>query len=204
MHFRQIGITLAIASIGFTPFSARAGWAIERVSGNVSLERKGAKAAKIEGEAKMPLKSGDLVVTNADGKALLKDGESEVWLGPQTKFAMQKLVGSDESDGRLDVITGKARVKFKRPSGPQEFPYKVRARTVVAGVRGTEFFVAVDGPEEKVCTFEGLVRVTSIRAASQSWDVAEGRGLIIKPNEMPKVRETTKAQSEDWRQSTTF
>lgn len=178
------------------------GWTIQKSAGAVTLKVKGKKQPAANGTV---LKEGDTVETGADGKAQIQDGESEVWLAPSTTFTVHALTNEDFSKkGRLDLIMGKLRAKFKRPSGPQDYPYEVKTKSVVAGVRGTEFFVAVEGAEEKVCTLEGLVRVSSAKSAAEYWDVAAGHGLFIKPNEMPKVRETSADQAKKWVDATSF
>ena len=183
------------------PATARA-WSVEKTAGEVSYLSKRMKATpKIGAE----LHAGDKIITGADGKVLLKDGESEIWLGSVTEFEVHKLADTGKSVmGRLDVLKGKLRAKFKRPGGPESYPYEVKMKSVVAGVRGTEFFVDVDGSEEKLCTLEGLVRVTSVKSAAESWDVEAGHGLFIKPGEMPKVRETSAELQAKWLGATSF
>lgn len=177
-------------------------WTIQKSQGGVTLKVKGKRQAAAEGTV---LKEGDSIDTAADGKMQLHDGESDLWLGSSTTFTVHALTNEDFSKmGRLDLIKGKLRAKFKRPSGPQDYPYEVKTKSVVAGVRGTEFFVAVEGAEEKVCTLEGLVRVSSVKSAAESWDVAAGHGLFIKPNEMPKVRETSAEQAKKWVDATSL
>jgi hypothetical protein len=194
-------LTIAISLVASFAAAPAFAWKIEKSQGSVSIETKGKSAPAAAGAE---LTEGQTVVTGADGRALIKDGESEVWLGSGSRFLLQAVADADaDKEGRLDLLAGRLRAKFKKPLGPSEFPYKVRVKTVVAGVRGTEFFVAIDGSEEKICTLEGLVRVSSIKGA-EFWDVPKGKGLFVKPKEMPKVRETTDAQSKQWVEQTTF
>ncbi len=190
-------LTLASCLLASPAFA----WKIEKSQGSVSVETKGKQTPAAVG---VELLEGQIVVTGSDGRALIKDGESEVWLGSGTRFQLQAVADSEaDKEGRLDLLAGRLRAKFKKPLGPSEFPYKVRVKTVVAGVRGTEFFVAIDGSEEKICTLEGLVRVSSIKGA-EFWDVPKNKGLFVKPKEMPKVRETSASQSKQWIEQTTF
>lgn len=192
--------TLLSVAVFFLGFSTAHAWQIERLQGEVKIEGKaGASAA----QEKAQLAQGSVVVTGKASKALLKDGESEVWVAPNSRFSIEK-TANDDSLGMLRVLQGAIRAKFKRPSGPEEFPYKVKLKTIVAGVRGTIFFAAIDGNEEKVCTFEGLVRVSPVKSAGETWDVAAGRGLFVKPREMPRVRELTAQQKDQWLEATTF
>lgn len=189
-------LVFLVYSVFFSELSF--GWSIKKSTGK--FEIKGPK-----GKTAADLVVGQSVITGLDGKVLLMDGESEVWIGPSSNFQIYRYADPEASVvGRLDLIAGKLRAKFKRPSGPEAFPYEVKTRSVVAGVRGTEFFIEVDSLDEKVCTLEGLVRVSSLRSAAESWDVAAGHGLFIKPREMPKVRETPLEQQKKWIEATTF
>jgi hypothetical protein len=171
-------------------------WNVKKTNGQVSVTSQGKKVPALVGGI---LKEGDTVETAGDSKVMIQEGESEVWLAPGTRFVVHKLANAEKSvTGRFEMLAGKLRAKFKKPSGPEVFPYEIRIRSVVAGVRGTEFFMAMDGEEERVCTLEGLVRVTSLKSAAESWDVAAGKGLFIKSNEMPKVRDTTAEQVKKW------
>jgi len=177
-------------------------WTIDKVQGGVTLSSKGKKTPAAE---KVALKKGDVLETAADGKILLRDGESEIWLASSTRMSVHKLTDADrEAMGRLDLATGQMRAKFKKPLGPQAYPYEVKTKSLIVGVRGTEFFVSVAGSDEQVTTLEGLVRVSSARSAAESWDVAAGHGLFVKPNEMPKVRETSGDQAKKWIEATSF
>lgn len=177
-------------------------WSLVKSVGKVSFKEKGKKTTLNEGSE---LKAGHSIMTQNDGKVFLKEGDSEIWIGPDSEFSLGRLADSEKSKlGRLDVLKGKLRAKFKKPLGPEAFPYEVKARSVVAGVRGTEFFVDVQVSEEKICTLEGLVRVTSIASAAESWDVSAGHGLFVKPNEMPKVRETSIENQKKWLEATSF
>lgn len=202
MRFMAI-LLIAVGLIANVLTSEALAWTVQKVQGAVTL-KSGSSPKRPAGSATV-LKAGDSLETGADGKAMLQDGESEIWLGQGSRFVVRKLTNDDQSlMGRLELLQGKLRAKFKRPSGPQEYPYEVKTKSVVAGVRGTEFFVSVEGGEEKVCTLEGLVRVTSVKSAAESWDVPAGRGLFVKPNEMPKVRETAADQAKKWVDATSF
>jgi hypothetical protein len=201
IRFFVLGKIVAMSWVMIIPLKTFA-WSIEKFQGVVSVEQKKHKTAPAAG---LEMKAASSITTGSDGKVFVKEGESEVWIGPNTHFTIVKLADSDKGTmGRFDILKGQIRAKFKRPSGPEAFPYEIKARTIVAGVRGTEFFVAVSGDEEKVCTLEGLVRVTSVKSSAESWDVPAGKGLFAKPREMPKVRETTPEQAKAWIDATTF
>jgi len=185
-------------------FIARAhAWTIEKTQGTVKLaEGKKSPEVPLSGTE---FKPGVTVTTGADGKAFIRDGESELWLAPKSQLFF-KNAPDDENDlkGQFEVKVGKVRAKFKRPSGPVSFSYEVRAKSVIASVRGTEFIVLFEEKEERVATFEGSVRVTSLKSAAESWDVPAGRALVVKPNEMPKVRDTSGDSKKSLTEATTF
>lgn len=196
----------AMALICFLSANASA-WTVHKVEGSVQLID--VHSAKASGgstvQVAVELKAGQGLQTGADGKVQLVDGESEIWIAPSSRFEVHQLADLEKSKmGRLDLLKGRLRAKFKRPSGPEVYPYEVKLHSVVAGVRGTEFFVEVDGGKEQVCTLEGLVRVSAVKSAAESWDVAAGHGLYIKPGEMPKVRETAADQQKKWIEATAF
>jgi hypothetical protein len=195
-------ISFLFVSIFYFVASNAHAWTIEKVQGVASVVSQGKKQAAAVG-TKLP--AGAIIETKADGKVELKDGESLLWLAPNSKFLLRKLTNDDYSEvGILEITKGSLRAKFKRPEGPDTFPYEVRSKSVVASVRGTEFIVSVEGRDEQVCTLEGLVRVSSLKSAAEGWDVSARHGLFVKPNEMPKVRETSAEQEKKWLEVTTL
>lgn len=142
---------------------------------------------------------GDRVETKADGKVKieLKD-QSEMIVAANSNVRIENVNVNEESKTRqitLNLITGKvrARVQKKLEAGNE---FKVKTRTAVAGVRGTDF-VASFNPGEKewvseVRTFEGLVHLENVQKQapglpsalpSKSVDIPAGTyaSLVIGP-----------------------
>ncbi|WP_455382626.1 FecR family protein [Salinispira pacifica] len=123
------------------------------------------------------LEQGDLVITGASSTAIVMlDSNTEVKMRAETEFRIDE-IGSHtqvslERGGLFSNIVGKLQGGFS-----------VRTGTVLAGVRGTQFFVAygrkIDAsPDVWLCVNRGVVRVT-VEGSDQSVDVPEGKGINI-------------------------
>lgn len=130
-----------------------------------------------------PLEQGDLVITGPDTVAVIQlNSRAQVKLRENTKLWIDSLV---EQASQVSLDTGGVFAKVTRvagiAAGAEEF--KVRTPTVVAGVRGTEFFVAYgrtveEEPDLWLCVNEGSVEV-SVPTTGQSVVVEEGEGINI-------------------------
>jgi ferric-dicitrate binding protein FerR (iron transport regulator) len=118
------------------------------------------------------------VETGRDGSAVLElAGSVEVKLRENTRLSLDSLE-------RSDIAVGLAKGGlFSRVAQRLSGRYSVRTDAAVAGVRGTEFFVAygrrIDAlPDVWLCVNEGSVEV-QIPESSQSLTVREGEGINI-------------------------
>ena len=179
-----------------TAFSANA-WTVRQVQGIASLQ--------IDGQFQ-PLKAGlalqpdQTIVTGKDGRVQLREGNSEIWISSSTEF---KLGGATVDVAKkklvlLEVLRGKVRARFQKLPDETESPFKVKMRTVVCGVRGTEFFAAVGTEDEKVCTLEGHVVVTKLDDENTKWELPVGKGLFLTKGQTPEVKETSPNQMSLW------
>ncbi|MFW5814585.1 MAG: FecR family protein [Spirochaetota bacterium] len=150
---------------------------VEYVDGDVRVESGGSRQTADFG---MPLEEGDVVVTGSDGVAVVSLGE-----GSRIKLRENTVVTIDArtSAGSVELRQGGifARVRQAATGGRRSF--EVRTPTVVAGVRGTEFFVAYgrtieDLPDVWLCVNEGAVEI-SIREVDEVTVVEEGEGVNI-------------------------
>jgi hypothetical protein len=142
--------------------------------GEVTVSRGGARADAVPGTA---VGEGDAVSTGSDSVAVIRlpDG-SEVKLREKTTLAMDSLEGS----AKLSLRSGGV---FSRVTRQLAGKYTVTAGRAVAGVRGTEFFVAygktVDAqPDVWLCVNSGTVEV-SVPETGQSVLVPQGTGINI-------------------------
>lgn len=127
-----------------------------------------------------PLAEGDRVITGANGVAVVT-----VSAGSQIKLRENTVVTIDAQTtaGSVELEQGGifARVRQAATGGGRSF--EVRTPTVVAGVRGTEFFVAYgrtieDLPDVWLCVNEGAVEI-EVREVDEVTVVEEGEGVNI-------------------------
>lgn len=149
------------------------------VEGRVDLLPAGGDA--IEAIIGDPVAQGDVVITGSDGFAIIEvTGRSQVKLRADTELAISSLAG----DGVVDVRRGGVFARVARAAGNVAgSTFQVTTPTVVAGVRGTEFFIAYgrtieDLPDVWLCVNEGTVEV-SVPQNGQRQLVEQGQGINI-------------------------
>lgn len=149
---------------------ARIGFAL----GEVEVLRTG---RTLSGEIGLELSREDRVRTGADGTAVIElENGSQLKLRENTLINLDTIVG----DVEVELQQGSLFSRVERLAGRG---YRVRTGAVVAGVRGTEFFVAFgrtieDAPDVWLCVNEGAVEVT-VEGAEEPVTVREGEGINI-------------------------
>jgi len=149
---------------------------VEYVEGEVWIESSGARAVADFGS---PVSAGDLVITGSDGTAIVTVGA-----GSQIKLREDTVVEihSAATRGSVDLREGGIFARVNRAvAGGRAF--QVSTPTVVAGVRGTEFFIAYgrtieDLPDVWLCVNEGSVEI-AVRDVDSRTIVNEGEGVNI-------------------------
>ena len=153
---------------------------IEYVEGDVWIER---NAQRVFADFGDQLSGADLVTTGADGTAIISVGErAEIKLRENTSV----LVSRAGDAGEVELRTGSVFARVARVAGAVSGSrpiFSVRTPTVVAGVRGTEFFVAYgqaieEQPDIWLCVNEGTVEV-AIPSSGETTLVEEGEGINI-------------------------
>lgn len=153
-------------------FSFSAAWAdatrlvpldakLEIVSGQVKLTRVGSTKTDVITQT-CELFSGDLLETLRESKATLvyTDGTT-MRIKERTLVEVQPM--------RIKVFKGKTWYKFTK----RGTEFRIETPTLVAGIRGTEFEVAVSSRKKaSVSVFEGAVAVNS---------VVKGKGVVLRP-----------------------
>ncbi|HVJ64651.1 MAG TPA: FecR family protein [Bdellovibrionota bacterium] len=134
-----------------------------------------------------PFYEGETLVTGSDGKLKIQfaEGKNEVFLGPNTTLVVHK-APSDvrmKRGTRLFLDAGKIDSKVNQKySGVDGDEYAVESRTLVAGVRGTEFSVEHDKSSEvsSVDVKSGIVEVHSkdgtLRGRLQAGEKIDSKG----------------------------
>jgi hypothetical protein len=152
---------------------------VEYVEGPVWIDRAGSRLRAQFGDELSPR---DTVTTGPDGVAILRlNDESVVKLRSDTMISLATL----KRPARVRLERGGvfARVAKRAAASVGRSAFEVTTPTVVAGVRGTEFFVAFgrtieDRPDVWLCVNEGEVEV-SVPETGAAAVVREGEGINI-------------------------
>jgi ferric-dicitrate binding protein FerR (iron transport regulator) len=158
------------------------------LTGDVTVTSGGATTAADIGTAVEP---GDVVETGATATAIIDLGRgAEIKLRENTRTR----IGPLEEQVNVELERGGLFALIRRAI---QGGFSVNTETVVAGVRGTQFFVAFgrtveDRPDVWLCVNEGEVNV-EVPDAGQQTVVREGEGINI----LDGVR-LTDAQFYDW------
>lgn len=113
------------------------------------------------------LKQGERVSTGRDERAAITIDSrgSRVELEPNSTFLFMKV---DD----YQILKGEFAFFFKKLASGRT-PIRVRSRTAIAGVRGTEFLTSVTRSKTLVQVLDGLVRVSNLQG-TKSVDVSAG------------------------------
>jgi hypothetical protein len=161
----------ALANAPHLAATGRVVWA----SGTVEVHRAG---RTLEAEPGLEVGRGDVVETGRDGAAILQlAGSVELKLRENTSLSLDSL---EEAGISVGLARGSL---FSRVIARLTGRYSVRTDAAVAGVRGTEFFVAYgrridELPDVWLCVNEGSVEVEIPRTA-QTVIVRQGEGINI-------------------------
>ena len=161
---------------------------ISYLEGDVTVTR---NSRKMDGDFGMDLEQGDVVRTGSRALAIL-----ELEHGRTLKLRENSTVVLDNLSKRtsVELETGSVFAKVDRLLGGS---FNVQSEGVVAGVRGTQFFMAYgekidDKADLWLCVNEGRVEV-SIPEMGESVLVNEGEGIII-----PGSSKLTDPEAYDW------
>lgn len=164
-----------LAGLANAPDLAAATGMVTYAFGTVEVHRAG---RTLEAEPGLELGGGDVVETGRDGTAILQlAGRVELKLRENTRLSLDSL---EEAGIRVGLARGSL---FSRVTGRLTGRYSVRTDAAVAGVRGTEFFVAYgrridELPDVWLCVNEGSVEV-EIPQTAQTLIVRQGEGINI-------------------------
>ncbi len=169
----QVSIAREPASTEVTPAeSVKAGEVVQTAGVAKIIRASGPLENPKEG---LTVYVGDTVETQADGKVKIVLRDSSEMMVPANSKVRIDVVKYDEASGSrkvaLNLLMGKVRSKVqKRYEGENSF--KVRMKTAVAGVRGTDFIASFEKGEREwvseVRTLEGLVRLESAQPTPKS------------------------------------
>lgn len=133
---------------------------VVRVIGKAVLIHKGEKTG-YAATTGVSLYKNDTIVTLAAGHLsfTLNDG-SFVSLSPETRMTINQSVYSSEQKTRasfLDLALGKARFVVQKFVDAKHSEFKVKTKTSVAGVRGSDFIIIASADETEITTLSDTV-----------------------------------------------
>lgn len=184
-YFLKVGFVLLFLS--FTCFTTLAFFSrndigeIERKSANVLIIRNG-KKIPLNNKIKMVLENGDIVQTDAAGKAQITLITGDIIIiAPISKLILtQELVqqGLAEEKSFFVKIWGKLRAKINKKAANR---IKFKTDTSTIGIKGTDFVLEFINDTTTVGTIHGLVNLSSETTASEI-DIPPGKMSSVSPN----------------------
>jgi ferric-dicitrate binding protein FerR (iron transport regulator) len=169
-------ISIPADSWAALPVAGQRAGEVSRVIPAVSIARSG---KTIPASAKTVVDWDDLVNTQVNARARIAlDDSSVLNIGSESSMKVVKHdAGAQQTE--LELTYGKLRTQAQKISRP-DGKFEVRTPAGVAGVVGTDFYVAYDNATNtmNVITFEGLVKVCNLA----------GVCVIVKAGQMTSVR----------------
>lgn len=143
-----------------------------------------------------PLYENDTIVTSPDGRTILQfNDQSILSLTSDTKLAINRSIYDPEKKERssfMGLLAGKTRFLVAKLKGFRRTEYRVKTRTLVAGVRGSDFVIiatekttevaALDDTEIEVFSLASPEKVLVLRAFEKV-TVEEGK----EPSDITRV-----------------
>ncbi|MEQ8604756.1 MAG: FecR family protein, partial [Marivibrio sp.] len=163
-HFAVAGVLLTVAALSVDAPPARAdqagGWTVVEISGDAWIAREGVQTVALtSGDA---LAAGDAVTTGATGRVLLRRGENEILVAPDSRMRLP----ADAQPGlgaRILQTLGTLLLRVEKKDAPH---FEVETPYLSAVVKGTRFTVRVETGSAAVHVVEGLVEVRTPNPAT--------------------------------------
>ena len=154
-------LVFLFAAFLLMPSMAMAGaGALDTFSGAVFFMAKGGAdwATAVKG---VEVNAGDKIRTGSDGRALIVFGDgTKIMLGNDSELEISDyMVSAKKRSAVYTLATGKVRAIVTKFAGKSDI--KVRTRTAVAGVRGTDFIVMNQGNANVMFGNEGTVAASA-------------------------------------------
>ena len=144
---------------------------VQQVQGTVFFIPKGGYGAyHLHRSAPMPVHDGDTLITAKNSRVtLLMNDKSKLTLTPQSKMVIDKSLydsAAGRRDTKLQLLIGRLRAVVAKITGDNS--YSIQTPTATAGVRGTDFALAVGPNMTAVLTGGGdsTVKLTSATGGS--------------------------------------
>jgi len=199
MNALKVGVLTAIFSVFLlSPLWAADGVHVSAVSGGVSLGQAGHVAQALVG---VPMNGMDILRTESDGQV-------DVTLNGLAGF---RLLGNTEcvlvsqAVGAMAIRVTKGNVILNLKELPAGTSFSMETPTVIAAVRGTQFWGRVDSaagsPVSTIAVRQGRVSLT-VKASGEVISLLEGQALDVpKGDATPERRPALEAELEAMRQA---
>ena len=203
MKLTQVVIGMAIGLALLLPQDAdafkNACGSFQVVKGDVQyLERKSSKKMKKARRGKR-ICSGGTIQTGKNGRAKVRMPTNKtdfLHISPNSKVVVKDLKKGKKEEKRvlIDVIYGKLRANLKKDSfdNTKKNQFRVKTKSAVAGVRGTQFLTnqPPGGGNSEFVTFQGQVEVGEPVGSGFDFKnpvtVGAGQKTSVAPNQPPK------------------
>lgn len=158
MRLKVLLLTL-ITLVPSLLFAATVG-TVSKTSGEV-LFRSGDNMKYVNLKKGQSLEQGSWVKTGIKGwiELSLSDGSTFTIANNSELELTRFMVGKEKKEGSFTLTQGKLRATVVKLGG-QQTDIKIRSRTAVAGIRGTEFLMMAEGPANVFFGNEGVVKVS--------------------------------------------
>jgi hypothetical protein len=198
MTMKTTSLTLLLAAL-LTALSTHAEIAtVEAVQYPAWLERGGTTVPLVPGTRLQPK---DRLRTGNDARVRLQMGEgSAVKLGEKAQFVIEVAEDRSVFKAALSVLAGAFRFTTL-PGSTRKRDIAIKAKTVTAGIRGTDLWGKSTGERDLVCLLEGKITV----GAEGHPDVTLDQPLDFyqKPRDgAPSVAKVDAAQVQEWAKET--
>jgi hypothetical protein len=197
-HFSKLTVSAICLSLFFASLSAFEA-KIKFLSGSASVLESGKGALKAS--VGMSLSQGQSIKTGNDSLVVLAlEGGSLLKLKELTELRMDKISGTEAATNRISSLSLLSGSLFSKVSKLRtEESFQIATPGMVAGVRGTSFFVAygkkaaADKSEDLwLCVNEGKVEVAA-SASDKKVLVKPGEGIVV-----PEGKKLTKPKPYNW------
>lgn len=134
-----------------------------------------------------PVIPGDVIKVHRGGLLVLKSPQETLKIMHDTVITPR-----EDKDGTIiEMVRGAVVAQVTKKN------FKIKTRGSSFGVRGTQFFVQVNGPDDQwMCVNEGVVNVTS---SSKSIDVPAGKGVFVDKKSISKPQAYKWTKGINWK-----
>lgn len=160
-----IGLCLSLL-LSLPVYAAKSVGVFTVVKGNIKIQRAGKKKLK-KAKVGTKIKAKDVIIAGKNSRAKVTMMDNNILnISPDTKLELANYKMSKdggEKNVTLNLMYGKVRSSVKQKYDGKKNTYRVKTKSAVAGVRGTDFIVgySLSNLQSNIVTFEGQVEVGS-------------------------------------------